>query len=139
MVDEQALQRLLEEARARRMEFARQGRLSGDIVELMKQAGIFRILVARRFGGDEATPSDFFRLVERIASADGSSGWIASFGHAAIYLSALPLATLENIYADGPDVIFAGGIFPPKPAGAVEGGFMVDGRWSWASGCTAAA
>ena len=71
----------------------------------MKQAGVFRMLVARRFGGDEATPSDFYRLVERIASADGSSGWVASFGHAAIYLSALPVATLEKIYASGPDVI----------------------------------
>lgn len=139
MSDEQALQRLLEEARARRMEFARQGRLSGDIVDLLKQAGIFRALVARRFGGQELSPSDFCRLVERISAADGSTGWIASFGHAAIYLSALPIETLETIYADGPDVIFAGGIFPPKPAQRVEGGFLVNGRWSWASGCTAAA
>jgi alkylation response protein AidB-like acyl-CoA dehydrogenase len=139
MVDEQALQRLLEEARVRRMEFARQGRLSGDIVDLLKQAGIFRALVARRFGGEELSPSDFCRLVERISAADGSTGWIASFGHAAMYLSALPVETLETIYADGPDVIFAGGIFPPKPARRVEGGFLVNGRWSWASGCTAAA
>ena len=139
MVDEQALQRLLEEARARRMEFARQGRLSGDIVDLLKQAGIFRALVARRFGGEELSPSDFCRLVERISAADGSTGWIASFGHAAIYLSALPVETLETIYADGPDVIFAGGIFPPKPARRVDGGILVNGRWSWASGCTAAA
>ena len=139
MVDEQALQRLLEEARARRMEFARQGRLSSDIVDLLKQAGIFRALVARRFGGEELSPSDFCRLVERISAADGSTGWIASFGHAAIYLSALPVETLETIYADGPDVIFAGGIFPPKPARRVDGGILVNGRWSWASGCTAAA
>jgi hypothetical protein len=136
---EQALQRLLEEARARRREFARQRRLSGDIVDLLKQAGVFRALVARRFGGDEQSPSDFCRLVERISAADGSTGWIASFGHAAIYLSALPVETLETIYADGPDVIFAGGIFPPKPAWRVEGGFLVNGRWGWASGCTAAA
>jgi indole-3-acetate monooxygenase len=139
MVDEQALQRLLEEVRARRMEFARQGRLSGDIVDLLKQAGIFRALVARRFGGEELSPSDFCRLVERISAADGSTGWIASFGHAAIYLSALPIETLQAIYADGPDVIFAGGIFPPKPARRVAGGILVNGRWSWASGCTAAA
>jgi alkylation response protein AidB-like acyl-CoA dehydrogenase len=139
MVDEQALQRLLEEARTRRREFAQQGHLSGDIVDLLKQAGIFRALVARRFGGEELSPSDFCRLVERISAADGSTGWIASFGHAAIYLSALPVETLETIYADGPDVIFAGGIFPPKPARRVDGGFLINGRWSWASGCTAAA
>ena len=39
---------------------------------------------------------------------------------------------------DGPDIIFAGGIFPPKPAVPTDGGFKVDGRWSWASGSTAA-
>jgi indole-3-acetate monooxygenase len=134
----EALQRLLSEVRARRRDFAAQRRLDSDIVELMKQAGVFRMLVARRFGGAEATPSDFYRLVERIASADGSSGWIASFGHAAIYLSALPVATLETIYASGPDVIMAGGLYPLRPAVPAEGGFRVDGRWSWASGCTAA-
>ena len=134
----EALERLLGEVRARRRAFAERKRLDGDIVELMKRAGVFRMLVGRRFGGDEATPSDFFRLVERIASADGSSGWVASFGHAAIYLSALPVATLEEIYAHGPDIIFAGGIFPPKPAVPTDGGFKVDGRWSWASGSTAA-
>ena len=134
----EALQRLLSEVRARRRDFAARRRLDSDIVELMKQAGVFRMLVARRFGGTEATPSDFYRLVERIASADGSSGWIASFGHAAIYLSALPVTTLEKIYASGPDVVMAGGLYPQRPAIPADGGFRVDGRWSWASGCTAA-
>src|SRR5215212_3267877 len=86
MVEEQAVKRVLEEARNRRREFPRQGRLTGDIVHLLKQAGIFPALVARRFGGEEMSPSDFCRLVERISAADGSTGWIASFGHAAIYL-----------------------------------------------------
>jgi indole-3-acetate monooxygenase len=135
---EEALQLLLPEARARRAEFAERRQISDDVVELMKQAGVFRSLVARRFGGEEDRPSDFFRLVERISAADGSAGWVASFGHAAIYLAALPLATLEKIYAKGPDVIFAGGLFPPQPAERVPGGIKVKGRWGWASGCTAA-
>jgi len=136
---EQALQRLLSEVRVRRAEFAAQRRLSDDVVALLKQAGVFRSLVARRFGGNEDKPSDFYRLIERISAADGSTGWVASFGHAALYLSALPVTTLETIYANGPDVIFAGGIFPPQSAMAVAGGFEVSGRWGWGSGCTAAA
>jgi alkylation response protein AidB-like acyl-CoA dehydrogenase len=135
---ERALQRLLSETRARRSEFARQRRLSGDIVTLMREAGVFRALVARRFGGDEQRPSDFYRMIERISSADGSAGWVASFGHAALYLAALPVGTLEAIYADGPDVIFAGGLFPSRPTRRVADGILVNGRWSWASGCTAA-
>lgn len=135
---ERALQRLLSEARARRREFARQRRLSGDVVTLMREAGVFRALVARRFGGEEQRPSEFYRVIERISAADGSTGWVASFGHAALYLAALPVGTLEAIYADGPDVIFAGGLFPSRPTQRVDDGILVNGRWSWASGCTAA-
>jgi alkylation response protein AidB-like acyl-CoA dehydrogenase len=35
-------------------------------------------------------------------------------------------------------VVFAGGIYPPQNAPAVEGGLRVSGRWSWGSGCTGA-
>lgn len=133
-----ALKTLLTQARARQAEFAANQQLSDDIVTLLKQAGVYRSLVAKRFGGDEASPADFLRLIEKIAIADGSTGWVASFGFSAIYLSALPLPTLEKMYSNGPDVIFAGGIFPPQPAIPVAGGVKVSGRWTWGSGCTGA-
>jgi indole-3-acetate monooxygenase len=133
-----ALEMLLSQARSRRGEFSAKQQLSDDIVGLLKQAGVYRALVAKRFGGDEASPADFLRLIEKIAIADGSTGWVASFGFSAIYLSALPISGLEKMYANGPDVIFAGGIFPPQPAVPVAGGAEVSGRWTWGSGCTGA-
>ena len=133
-----ALDRLLVAARTRHAEFSAQTHISADVVELMKEAGVFRAMVAKRFGGDEMHPSDFLRLIETISEADGSTGWVASFGFSAVYLSALPLPTLEAMYANGPDVVFAGGIFPPQAAKPVEGGLEVSGRWSWGSGCRGA-
>jgi alkylation response protein AidB-like acyl-CoA dehydrogenase len=133
-----ALGRLLTTVVERRDEFTANQQLSDDVVDLMKAAGVYRALVARRFGGDEVAPAEFLRLIETISQADGSAGWVASFGVSAIYLSALPLATLQTIYAAGPDVVFAGGIFPPQPAIAVPGGIEVTGRWSWGSGSPAA-
>jgi len=135
---ERALTRLLAEVRARRAEFAEAQRLSDDVVVLLKEAGVFRFLVARRFGGDEGSPSGFYRLIEQISAADGSTGWVASFGHGALYIAALPMATLEAIYAHGPDVVVAGGVFPLQPATRVGGALEVSGRWRWGSGCTAA-
>ena len=135
---DQALDRLLAHVRARRGEHEAAKRMSAETVGLMKAAGIYRATVARRFGGDEMRPAEFLRLIERIAVADGSAGWVASFGFSAVYLSALPLVTLEAMYAEGPDVVFAGGIFPPQPAEPVEGGLIVSGRWTWGSGCTGA-
>jgi indole-3-acetate monooxygenase len=134
----EALAALLTAVRLRRAEFETNQQISDDVVALMKSAGVYRALVARRFGGDEVAPTDFLRLIETISMADGSAGWVASFGFSAIYLSALPISTLQSIYAKGPDVVFAGGIFPPQKAFPVAGGLEVSGRWSWGSGCTGA-
>lgn len=133
-----ALQRLLAAARDRHAEFAAQTHISADVVDLMKEAGVYRAMVAKRFGGDEMPPSDFLRLIETISQADGSTGWVASFGFSAVYLSSLPIETLEEMYANGPDVVFAGGIFPPQTAVPVDGGVEVSGRWGWGSGCRGA-
>ncbi|MGC6328281.1 acyl-CoA dehydrogenase family protein [Rhizorhabdus sp. FW153] len=133
-----ALEKLLNTVRARRDEFTANQQISADVVDLMKQAGVYRAMVAKRFGGDEMSPADFLRLIETISQADGSTGWVASFGFSAVYLSALPIETLQTMYAKGPNVVFAGGIFPPQKAIPVEGGLEVSGCWSWGSGCTGA-
>lgn len=125
---------LLAAIRSRRKEFEEQQFISQDIVEGFRGLGVYRALVAKRFGGDEKSPAEFCRLIETIAGADGSAGWVASFGIGGVYLAALPVDTLAELYAKGPDVVFAGGIFPPQPAPKVEGGFEVTGRWSWSSG-----
>jgi alkylation response protein AidB-like acyl-CoA dehydrogenase len=129
---------LLDDIRARRREFAQQQQLSPDVIDAFKAHGVYRSLVPRSLGGNEQSPREFCELVERIAQADGSAGWVASFGMGVTYLASLPPETLQKIYANTPDVVFAGGIFPPQPAPQVEGGYEVSGQWSFSSGCTGA-
>ncbi|EPJ7276730.1 acyl-CoA dehydrogenase family protein [Raoultella ornithinolytica] len=129
---------LLDELKKRSEEFEQQRYISDDIISRFKQAGVYRALVPTQYGGDEISPAEFCQLIETIATADGSAGWVASFGMNPFYLGGLPLSTLDEIYRHGPDVVFAGGIFPPQKAIAQDGGFQVSGRWSFASGCTGA-
>jgi alkylation response protein AidB-like acyl-CoA dehydrogenase len=129
---------LLAEIRARRSEFIASQQIPRDIVDGFKRIGVYRAMVARRFGGDERTPAEFCRLIEAISEADGSAGWVASFGSAACYLAALPEATLRKVYANAPDVVFAGGLFPLQPAKRTPDGFVVNGVWKFGSGCTGA-
>ncbi len=129
---------LLDEIAARRAEFSARRQLSADIVEKLKAIGVYRALVAREFGGDEQSPAEFLRLIERISTADGSAGWVASFGVSALYLASLPRETIAAVYANGPDIVFAGGLFPPQNAVIVEGGFQVSGKWKFGSGSTGA-
>ena len=60
---EVSFEELLLEIRARRTEFSAQRQFSEDIVRKLKAVGIYRALVARRFGGDEVCPADFLRMI----------------------------------------------------------------------------
>ncbi|HDS1684110.1 TPA: flavin-dependent monooxygenase [Pseudomonas putida] len=120
--------------RARLGEFDRQRHISRDVIDAFKAHGVYRALVPKRFGGLECSPAAFCEMIERISHADGSAGWVASFGMSPVYLAALPLETIAEIYGNSPDTVFAGGIFPPQPAETVPGGFKVNGRWKYSSG-----
>ncbi|MDT8860738.1 acyl-CoA dehydrogenase family protein [Alkalihalobacillus sp. MEB130] len=138
MQNKNLLDRVLIEIRSRRDEFEEKRHVPRDMIAQLKQLGVYRAHAPRCFGGDASSPSEFLRLIETISEADGSAGWVASFGSAAIYLAALPRETLAQLYANGPDVSFAGGLFPVQPAEKVAGGWRVNGLWKFASGCKGA-
>jgi alkylation response protein AidB-like acyl-CoA dehydrogenase len=56
-------------------------------------------------------------------------------GGAAAMAPLLQHETYEQVYRNGPDIIFAGSEQPAGKAEPVEGGFQVNGRWPFASGC----
>jgi indole-3-acetate monooxygenase len=129
---------VIAEIATRREEFERISHVPRDLIDKLKRAGIYRAGTPKRFGGDALAPAAFLAMIERIAVADGSAAWVASFGSANQYLAALPLATQAEIYAAGPDQVFAGGLFPVQPAAPANGGYRVDGTWKFASGCKGA-
>lgn len=129
-----ALDALKAEICARRAEFQTLRHIPQDIVRQFQAVGVYRAFVPERFGGDARSPAEFCRLIEEIASADASAGWVASFGVSATYLAALPPETYAAIYGADPDTVFAGAMFPPQPARRVPGGLEVRGRWPWGSG-----
>ena len=56
----------------------------------------------------------------------GAGSWID--------LAGLPRATFDAMFADGPAIV-AGAINPSGSIEAVDGGYRVNGRWAFASGC----
>ncbi|WP_027941278.1 acyl-CoA dehydrogenase family protein [Amycolatopsis taiwanensis] len=129
---------VLAELAERRVEFREQRYVSRDFVARLKQLGLYRASTPAKFGGEPLPPAEFLDRIERISVVDGSTGWVASFGSSLVYFAALPLETQAELYADGPDVVFAGGLFPVQPAPPTERGFLVNGRWKFASGCMGA-
>lgn len=132
--DGRSLQPLLDDIRARRKELHALGHIPQDIVSRFQELGVYRAFVPEQFGGSGATPCEFLKLVEDISAADGSAGWVASFGFASKYLSSLPADTLAEIYRDSPDIVFAGAVFPPQTAIPEGKGYRINGRWGFGSG-----
>jgi alkylation response protein AidB-like acyl-CoA dehydrogenase len=107
-----------------------------DLVEQLRSAGAFRLMVPRSHGGAGLGLPAQLRLNEALSRIDGSTGWTVMLGSGAPILFGLaPRPTFDEIYADGPDVIMAGVLNPTGVATPVDGGFRVSGQWSFASGC----
>ena len=43
-----------------------------------------------------------------------------------------------EVIAEGPDLVFAGGLYPQQPAVRAQEGWRISGTWKFASGCKGA-
>jgi alkylation response protein AidB-like acyl-CoA dehydrogenase len=121
-------------ARAPEIEAAR--RLPADLLADLVAAGAFRLLLPPSHGGIGADLIEAMMVVDELAAADASTAWTVMIGGGGwIDLTGLPRPTFDALYADGADVIVAGVINPSGSIQAVDRGYRVDGRWSFASGC----
>lgn len=135
---ERAFEEALDVLRERRDEFNTQRFVPADFIDLLKKAGMYRASTPAAFGGEPTAPSTFMKKVEQISAVDPATGWVSSFGSSLVYFAALPIESQRKIYAAGPDIAFAGGLFPVQDAERVDGGYLCSGVWQFASGCRGA-
>jgi alkylation response protein AidB-like acyl-CoA dehydrogenase len=114
----------------------RERRLPPEVVRALVDAGVFRLLVPRAFGGAQVDPLTACRVVEEVSRADGAAGWCAMIGMCyGQFAGLLPEQAAREIYSD-PATIVAGAFRPNGVARAVPGGYRVTGRWPLGSGIT---
>ena len=112
-------------SRAAEIEAAR--RVPRDLLDDLKAAGCFGVLVPTSHGGAGADIVTAMRLYEDLAAADASVAWIVMIGGGAwCDLVTLPRATFDAVFAKGPGVIVAGAFNPAGSITPVNGG--VPGR-----------
>lgn len=119
--------------RAQETEDARD--VPADTIKALEEAGIFRLLQPARFGGFEADPLIFYRAVRMIASACGSSGWVASVvGVHPWQLALFPAAAAEEVWGADSNTRMSSSYAPTGRAQLADGGHKLSGRWSFSSG-----
>jgi 3-hydroxy-9,10-secoandrosta-1,3,5(10)-triene-9,17-dione monooxygenase len=100
------------------------------------EAGFYRILQPRRFGGYEFDMPTYFRVVIELSRGCPSTGWCFCLAGAHV----LQVASMYSEQAQreffGPDGHFACASFgaPVGVAKPQDGGYVLDGTWPYASG-----
>ncbi len=114
----------------------RERRVARANVVAMTDAGLFRLLQPRRWGGLESDMRTHIEVVSRIAKGCSSTSWVLGVLQIHSWLAAqFGEEAQADIYANNPDARVAAVLTPRGTATHVEGGFVLSGFWPFASGC----
>jgi len=118
-------------------EIEREQRMPKALVEQLRAAGFYRMVIPRTLGGLQVDPLTYTRAVELLAEGAGSVGWnIANNSIGQLVTLGLPDEGVDEIYGRRADTIMAGTAVPGGgQAVPVAGGYRVSGRWQFGSGC----
>ncbi|CAM3268431.1 acyl-CoA dehydrogenase family protein [Nocardioides dubius] len=111
------------------------GKLTDRSAELLRANGVIKMLQPAKYGGAEAHPAEFAQAVMKLASLDGSTGWVA--GIVGIHPWEMAMAdagTQEEIWGKDNDVWVASPYAPMGVLKPVDGGYIFNGRWQFSSG-----
>ncbi|MEN3539946.1 acyl-CoA dehydrogenase family protein [Microbispora sp. ZYX-F-249] len=99
------------------------------------EAGFYRLLVPRRYGGYEFGVDTFMRVSTALARGCPSTGWMYLFGaaHALAVATLFPEPAQAELFAGG-DFICPATVAPAGKAERTEGGWVLDGVWNYCSG-----
>lgn len=134
--------RLIEAARAlvpklaaRASDAERAGMVPHETIREMQEAGLFRVLQPRRWGGYELDPRVFYQVQMTLAEGCMSTAWI--YGVIGVHNWQLPLfpeQAQQDVWGKDSATLIASTYMPVGKAEPVEGGYRFSGRWQFSSG-----
>jgi 3-hydroxy-9,10-secoandrosta-1,3,5(10)-triene-9,17-dione monooxygenase len=120
----------------KRAALAEQNRsIPAETIADFKQAGLFRVIQPKCYGGYELDPGVFFDIQMTLAEGCMSSGWV--YGVVAVHNWQLALfdpRAQEDVWANDSSVLIASSYMPKGQVERVDGGFRFSGRWGFSSG-----
>jgi alkylation response protein AidB-like acyl-CoA dehydrogenase len=110
--------------------------LATEVVDAYLEAGLLKMWVPEELGGYELGPRQSLEVLALTAYADPSAGWVQmaaslAIGTAGSYLGE---TAVKELFGSGRCPVIAGQGTAPGTAKSVNGGFLLSGSWSFASG-----
>lgn len=106
-----------------------------EVITALKTTGVFRSYVPRRFGGYEIDTDTFIDVGLAVSEACTSTGWVTCFYMEHNWMLAqFPPDTQREVFGAQPYVLAPASITASGAARAVDGGYVLSGRWKWGTG-----
>ncbi|MBE3596440.1 MAG: acyl-CoA dehydrogenase [Hydrogenibacillus sp.] len=114
--------------------FEAEGVLPDDVLVWMIRHKLFKLFVPKSLGGAELTLQEAVRVYEALAAIDGSLGWLSQIGSGGGFFVPSFEPEVARRFFEDPRAVIAGTGHPAGRARRVPGGYVVSGRWKYASG-----
>ncbi|MEV0674880.1 acyl-CoA dehydrogenase family protein [Actinosynnema sp. NPDC050436] len=104
-------------------------------LEALRETGLYRAGLPLHAGGTACDLRTKFDALVEVARGCGSTAWVSAiYTDVGFLLTKFPDDVQDEVYAD-PDAFHCGTLALPGRAVAVDGGYLVSGRWPFNSGC----
>src|SRR6185437_7430865 len=109
-------------------------RIHEDIIDALTDTGILKMHIPARYGGYESDMGTVVDVVAELGRGDGSTAWTVGVWMIASWVIGLyPDEVQDEIYAT-PDVRICGILSPTAVAVPADGGYIINGKWSFNTG-----
>lgn len=131
-----AVRQLAPKIRACAAEIDANRELPRPLFEALADAGVFHMAMPRSLGCPEISLPWHIRIIEELAKADGSTGWVVNQNSIyATYAARMPREVARTIWIDTPRGVVSNTPAPVANAIVVPGGYRVTGRLGFSTGC----
>jgi 3-hydroxy-9,10-secoandrosta-1,3,5(10)-triene-9,17-dione monooxygenase len=128
-----ALRPLLEQ-NAARTEADR--RIPEEVIAALEAAGLFELMVPRRFGGHAVSMKTVLSVSAELAKGCPSTSWVQTLMNVSSWFATRSAAPLQDdIFRKTVKPRLCGGLMPSCELEPINGGVLVTGRWDFTSGC----
>ncbi|WP_172650293.1 3-hydroxy-9,10-secoandrosta-1,3,5(10)-triene-9,17-dione monooxygenase oxygenase subunit [Rhodococcus opacus] len=111
-------------------------RVSEQVIRELGDAGLFKMLQPRRYGGAESNPVHFYEVVRAVSGVCGSTGWLASvLGVHPWHVALFDDRAQNDVWGHDDSVLVSSAYAPVGRLVPVEGGYRLTGDWHFSSGC----
>lgn len=101
----------------------------------MIEAGFFRVLQPKRYGGYEMHPNTFFEIQKQLAEGCMSTGWIYGvLGCHPFQLALFDDRAQQDVWGENADTLVSSTYQPVGKVERTDGGFYLSGTWGFSSG-----